>query len=302
VKWEGVFRAHALGGPDFAKTLLTPGVLTGGKTIAYALGLELGAYRGLKIVEHGGSFVGFRTHILRFPAEDVSIAVLCNTSEADPERLSRRVADVVLGDRFTAPVPDDAAPTRTVPLTGRAVARIAGAYQTEEGAVWRVVLENGSLALDRLSGEPTPLVAVSADELRPASGSGPALVFDPAPGAQPRERGHLRADPPVPFTRVQLVDPASVRPEDYVGTYASDELAVRMLVVRDGDRLFLRYEDPFKAAPKDALRPTLADTFAVDGLTVRFERVGRRRVVSFLLGAGRVRNLRFVRVAGEAVR
>ncbi len=295
VKWDRVYQDHALGGPALVRTLLTPGVLNDGTRTGYAFGLELGTYRGLQTVAHGGAFVGFRTAILRFPAERVSIAVLCNVAQADPDRLSRRVADVVLADRFTEPVPADATPPVAVTLPPAALAQFAGAYQTAHGAVWAIVERDGGLALDRFSGEPTSLVPVSADELRPASGRGQALVFD---ARSPRTAGHVSGNPPVPFARVALVAPDSVRPDDYVGAYASDELATRMLVVRDGDRLFLRHENPFADAPRDPLHPTLTDTFAVDDLVVRFERDGRHQVSGFLLDAGRVRNLRFVR-AGE---
>ena len=282
VKWDRVFDDSPLGGPALVETLLTPGVLNDGTTTDYAFGLGLRSYRGLKTVEHGGSFVGFRTMILRFPGERLSIACLCNLAQAGPDRLARRVADVVLADRFTGPVPADAAPPVAVTLAPGELARFAGAYQTASGAVWAIAERDGGLVLDRFSGEPTPLVPVSADELRPAGGRGQAL------------KPQLHA-PPAPFSRVTLVDPGSVRPDDYTGTYESDELDTRMLVIRDGDRLFLRHEDPFKDSPDDALHPTLGDTFSVNGLVVRFERDGLRRVTSFLLDAGRVRNLRFAR-------
>jgi hypothetical protein len=297
VAWDRSFYDGSLGGPALVETLLTAGVLTDGTTIDYAFGLGHSSYRGLKTVEHGGSFVGFRTMIVRFPAEKTSIACLCNVAQADPARLARRVADVVLADRFTEPVPADAAPPEAVTLSPEELARFAGAYRTAAGAVWVIAERDGSLVLDRLSGEPAPLVAVSADELRPASGRGQTFAFDSAPGAPaPRAGGQVASDPPVRFVRVTLVAPESVRPDDYTGVYASDELATRMLVVRDGDRLFLRHENPFKDGPDDALHPTLADTFAVDGLVVRFERDGRRRVNGFRLDAGRVRNLRFAKV------
>ncbi len=60
---------------------------------------------GLPIVEHGGSLGGYRAHILRFPAQHTSVALLCNLGTIAPSGQARRVADIVLGDRFTQPVP-----------------------------------------------------------------------------------------------------------------------------------------------------------------------------------------------------
>jgi CubicO group peptidase (beta-lactamase class C family) len=105
LKWDENFYTGRVGGPDLLKTVQTQGTLNDGKTLAYAWGLQIGAYRGLPIVEHGGSLGGYRAHLLRFPSQHASVALLCNSSTIAPTGLARRVADVVLGDRFTSPVP-----------------------------------------------------------------------------------------------------------------------------------------------------------------------------------------------------
>lgn len=105
LKWDENFYTGRVGGADLLEKLQTPGTLDDGKTLTYAWGLQIGAYRGLPIVEHSGSLGGYRAHLLRFPSQHVSVALLCNASSIAPTTLARRVADVVLGDRFTAPVP-----------------------------------------------------------------------------------------------------------------------------------------------------------------------------------------------------
>ena len=91
------------------KKIQTQGKLNDGKTLAYAWGLEIGTYRGLPIVEHGGSLGGYRAHIMRMPSQHTSVALLCNAGSIVPATLARRVADVVLADKFTVP------PQSTVP-------------------------------------------------------------------------------------------------------------------------------------------------------------------------------------------
>jgi CubicO group peptidase (beta-lactamase class C family) len=104
-KWDENFYTGRVGGQDVLKQLQTRGTLNDGKTLAYAWGLQIGEYRGLPIVEHSGSLGGYRAHILRFPTQHASVALLCNASSIAPTTLARRVADVVLADRFTIPVP-----------------------------------------------------------------------------------------------------------------------------------------------------------------------------------------------------
>jgi hypothetical protein len=61
--WDRDFYQNKLGKGTPLKEMQTRGVLNNGKEIAYALGIEMGAYRGLPIVEHGGALFGYRTEI-----------------------------------------------------------------------------------------------------------------------------------------------------------------------------------------------------------------------------------------------
>ena len=81
---------------------------------------------------------------------------------------------------------------------------------------------------------------------------------------------------------------------DYVGTYTSDELDVKLTVVaRDGRLIVLR-----RPADEIALRPAYADDFqAGDGLgTIRFSRDAKGVVNGFAIFAGRVLDVRFSRL------
>jgi CubicO group peptidase (beta-lactamase class C family) len=94
--WDRNFYANKLGKGTLLKELQTPGVLNNGKQISYGLGLELGTYRGLRIVEHDGALYGYRTAILRFPEQRFTVLCLCNLSSTATSNLSRKVADVYL--------------------------------------------------------------------------------------------------------------------------------------------------------------------------------------------------------------
>ena len=84
-------------------TLHTQGRLNDGTTIDYAFGLEIGLYRGLRTVSHGGSWAGYRSELLRFPERNLSVICLCNLASMMPEALARRVADIYLEKDFKAP-------------------------------------------------------------------------------------------------------------------------------------------------------------------------------------------------------
>ena len=83
--------------------LETRGVLNSGEEISYALGQSHGEHRGLATIGHGGSWVGFRADVLRFPSQGTSIVTLCNRADASPSGRAIQVADIVLAEHL-APV------------------------------------------------------------------------------------------------------------------------------------------------------------------------------------------------------
>jgi hypothetical protein len=149
------------------------GVLTKGDTIPYAFGLNVSSYRGLRILDHGGSLTGFRTGLMRFPDQRFTAVVLCNTPTANTGQLARRVADVYLGDRMTAaatgggpggPPQQQAAQSATVSAAeGR---DFVGSYHSEElDATYEFIVADSQLVMRR-NGDPVPVRRSSGDVLR----------------------------------------------------------------------------------------------------------------------------------------
>jgi CubicO group peptidase (beta-lactamase class C family) len=67
LKWDENFYEGRVGGPSLLERFHTVGTLNDGRALDYAWGLQIGRYRGLRLVEHGGSLGGYRAHLLRLP-------------------------------------------------------------------------------------------------------------------------------------------------------------------------------------------------------------------------------------------
>ena len=155
VRWDANFYEPAVGGQPLLDLLHTRGVLANGDTISYARGLRLGEYNGLAIEEHSGSMMGFRTHLLRFPAERFSVICLCNLGDINPGALARDVAGLYLADRFAA-----------------RLAEYAGEYYSRELDVTRTLaVVEGRLVLEREGEPPLELSSGEPDRFR-LGGSG----------------------------------------------------------------------------------------------------------------------------------
>jgi len=66
-----------------------------GKPVSYGFGWFLDPYKGHPRMWHTGSTMGFRTVIERFTeADDLTVIILCNRTDLEPERLALQIADI----------------------------------------------------------------------------------------------------------------------------------------------------------------------------------------------------------------
>uniref|UniRef100_Q01XS6 Beta-lactamase n=1 Tax=Solibacter usitatus (strain Ellin6076) TaxID=234267 RepID=Q01XS6_SOLUE len=92
---------------------LDQGKLNDGRTIAYAAGLMVLHYKGLNEISHSGTTAGYNAWLGRYPDQNLSVAVLCNSSAANGTQLGHAVADIFLGDADKAEPPRTMAPAKS---------------------------------------------------------------------------------------------------------------------------------------------------------------------------------------------
>jgi CubicO group peptidase (beta-lactamase class C family) len=153
VRWIHALNQDALL-PGLNVTLESTRPLSGGEPNDYAFGQFVLQHRGLQAFGHGGSFVGYRSMILRFPDQDLGIAVLCNRADAAPEDMALRVADIVLAEELgpVAATEDGQGPAGAddAPEPGPVMdpGQYVGTYYSPELDVhYRLVVEDGELRL-----------------------------------------------------------------------------------------------------------------------------------------------------------
>jgi CubicO group peptidase (beta-lactamase class C family) len=102
-KWDRALRQHTLLSEVEMQPALTPVQPTDGPAkfpdgpaLSYGFGWFLDPYQGHKRMSHDGSTIGFRTTIQRFPEDELTIIVLANRTDVDPEELALKIADLYL--------------------------------------------------------------------------------------------------------------------------------------------------------------------------------------------------------------
>ena len=104
-KWDRALRDHTLLSEAEMQPALTPvhvadGPPTSeGRSVSYGFGWFLDPYKGHRRMWHDGETIGFRTTIQRFPEDKLTVIVLANRADVDPEKLALKVAELCLGNK-----------------------------------------------------------------------------------------------------------------------------------------------------------------------------------------------------------
>ena len=105
-KWDSALREHTLLSEAEMQPALTPvepmagpAKFHSGKTLSYGFGWFLDPYQGQRRMFHDGETIGFLTTIQRFPDDKLTVIVLANRTDVDPQALALKVADLYLENK-----------------------------------------------------------------------------------------------------------------------------------------------------------------------------------------------------------
>jgi CubicO group peptidase (beta-lactamase class C family) len=148
-KWnEALYNGKVLK-PESLRAATTPVVLNNGEKAGmnYGYGLGMGTYRGQDVVSHNGGLHGFSAFLMRFPEENLTIAMLCNTLPPDPAANPNVIAEYYLFEKM------DKQTSNSVATVTEDLSAYLGRYDFTNGMVMVVTRENDNL-FAQLSGQP----------------------------------------------------------------------------------------------------------------------------------------------------
>lgn len=97
-KWDAALYTDKLLKKSSFDQMWTPVKLANGKVNDdnYGFGWEIWDVKGHKLIEHGGSWQGFNTHISRYVDDKLTVVVLTNLDGAKPSEIAHHVAGVYI--------------------------------------------------------------------------------------------------------------------------------------------------------------------------------------------------------------
>jgi len=291
-KWVVNFEARVVAKDPIYLRMLETVPLNNGEKNTYAFGLALEESSGLKTVSHTGGWAGYRTVILNFPDEKVSVILLGNGGMFNAFGTAGDVAKIVIGSKLK-PNNDNTNTDKikeqpTVALKPEVAKKQEGTYKLGESWYVTLTLENGVL-MTQANGEPKfPTVSKSDSTIWIDAYNASATFVKSKDGSinSLKYRGFVAP-------RIEHTKPDLSQMDQYSGTYYSEEFETNYKIDYSNNKLVMRHMrlGDFELTP-DIMT---AGVFSCDMGRMEFT-TDNGKVTGFKLSRGRVKNLKFVKL------
>lgn len=141
-KWDAALYSDEVFSAKERELMWTPVKLKDGSEKPYGFGWEVGKAGKHRQVKHAGTMIGFRSQLLRFPDDRLTIVVLTNATQAMPEKIASGVAAFYLPDLKAQQPKRNATELSADVLDG-----YTGRYQMPGNRAVTVVRREGHLAV-----------------------------------------------------------------------------------------------------------------------------------------------------------
>jgi CubicO group peptidase (beta-lactamase class C family) len=297
--WDKNFYHNTLGdyGQDLIEEVTTPGKLINGEVLTQVngFGLGIGKYRGLKMINHGGAWQGYRSDLVRFPDCQFSVICLANISTFNPTKLALQVADLYLEDKFTEKTSAlvRRSSVQSIELSvAELEIRTGFYYNSKSNGVWELEVKDGKLMVE-LWGLCFQLVPIDSNHFQSI---GHQYYDYDVEFPIDSDRMKIEVDNldgnglKVEFLQKMLTT-APDRLIDYLGTYYSAELESSYNMTLEEDKIFFRR----KGYSPVHLKSIEEDLFLAENDRFEFIRDENNLIIGFDRCGNRVRRLHFTK-------
>lgn len=293
-KWLNNFENATIGGPDVVEKLITPGILNNGDTMAYALGIGVGEYKGLQQYQHGGADIAHRSMLVYFPEIRSGVIALSNNASFSGS-IAYRIADAFFKDHLK--VQDEKKEENNndeIALTDEILKKYVGKYRAEAiGLIIEYKLEGGKLIAYPSGQSSLALKPVSENSFNYA-GIEASVQFNINDEGAYNSATHTQGGSDLELSKLPPFNPSLETLAEYTGTYFSEELEIFYTIALEDSTLTAIHRN----MEKINLTPADVDSFSGSVLfigEVAFQRNDKGIIDAFTISNGRTKGVLFER-------
>ncbi len=286
--WLNNFTNPTPGWEDHFEMLQTTDPFNDGEMNNYAFGVNIGKFNGSRSIRHGGSIGGYRSNVVSYPDNKLSIAVLTNFSSAGAGQKVNSISEILLGKGEKVSGKPDKIKSKN--LSTEDLKEFEGYFWNDKGNyVRKMYVREDTLRYFRSETSESPLVPIGKNLFQMAKVDVDLKVkFE-------RENGNrkmvvtINDGPPIISRGFLPSEPNSGEIASYTGEYYSPELETTYNIYTVGDTLFWHHSRHGDFKMKRIKKDVIEGSWPF-GL-VKYKRNEDDEVEGIFVSNGRVRNL-----------
>lgn len=270
--------------------------LNRGDTISYTYGFNIWKYKGIKIADHGGYTMGYKTQVMVFPDQEFAVFVLFNNESFDTWNLATKIVDWSLAKQLA---PDKPKEHRTIALDNGVLTKYEGSFQMPDGSELTFKNENDTLKIIIPDAPKFIMNAESENKFYLKEADAQCTFVKGSDNLVNELTWHQNNQD---FKGIRVANKKVLKDgelEEYAGTYFSEPLNVGYHISYENNRLILNLPKTFKTYLSYDVKMPLnflnGDKFTSQGVgVVEFTRANDQKINGFkFVDVGRVRNIEF---------
>lgn len=275
MKWNTLLVTHTIGGDAMYAERIKRGTLKNKQVIAYAGGLSIGEFNGLKEISHSGATAGYRAWLAYYPDKKITIALLSNDAGGNVVAAGKKIAEIIMGK----PSVKTQQP-QTVSVSEQDLKRFTGSYRSIRNFdLFTITYKDNKLLLNGQLLTPLHRDTV----LR----SGQKLVYV-KPGRILAKSGQDTAS----YRKVNPMDTTLGNVQGFAGTYFSKEADTEFTITIKNNQVWISR----KPGTSYKLGPLYYDAFSGDEFDLlEFKRDKKGKVTGFEISMSRAERIPFVK-------
>lgn len=286
LKWIAVLNGTNSELKSLSKFLIHCEKLENGEKAKYARGVMVDKYKGFQTISHSGFGWGGQSQLITVPEKNIGIIIMTNLESINPTPISYQILDVFINEKTI-----EKSNTKKL-YQNENFNTFIGQYKEMNSAMkMEIFVENDTLkAKGSQAKKGIGLLAFEKSKFHRMNNESVTYDFT-------KNKNHdliiSFGGTPFYFKKAQFVKPETVKINEFVGTYYSEELNTTYTFYEKDNKLFLAY----KNNENIALSTIEIDEFGNNARTsYQFKRNQNNQIVSMELSSeGTVKNINFIK-------